>query len=110
MATEAPAHSLRKERTGIVISDRMQKTIVVRMAGLVQHKTYGRVLRRAVSFKVHDEQQEAHVGDTVRIVETRPLSKEKHWRLVAVLKRAPQQTLADVADPLAAESPETPAT
>ena len=93
-----------KVRIGIVTSDRMQKTIVVRIDRLDQHPAYGRVIRRAVSYKAHDEQQEAHVGDTVRIVETRPLSKDKHWRLVEILKRAPRQT-AEIADPLAADAP-----
>ena len=103
MATAAQP-TLRKVRIGIVTSDRMQKTIVVRMDRLGQHAAYGRVIHRAVSCKVHDEQQEAHVGDTVRIVETRPLSKEKCWRLVEVLKRAPQR-VAEVNDPLAPEAP-----
>ena len=108
MATSPPAAHQRKFRVGVVTSDRMQKTIVVRVDGLVQHAQYGRVLRRAASFKVHDEQQAAHVGDTVRIVETRPLSKEKRWRLIEILKRAPKQ-MAELHDPLlVAEPPETP--
>ena len=108
MATSAPT-PVRKFRTGVVTSDRMQKTIVVRIDRLVQHKEYGRVLRGAVSFKAHDEKQEAHVGDTVRIVETRPLSKEKRWRLVEILTRAPRRVTEDLVDPLAAEAPQ-PAT
>ena len=100
--TTAVQPALRKTRTGVVISDRMQKTIVVRISGLSRHATYGRVIGRAVSYKAHDEQQEAHMGDTVRIVETRPLSKDKHWRLVEILKRAPRQ-VAEVSDPLATE-------
>ena len=105
--TTAAQSTLRKVRTGIVTSDRMQKTIVVRMDRLGRHAEYGRVTRRSVSCKAHDEQQEARLGDTVRIVETRPLSKDKHWRLVEVLKRAPQR-VAEVNDPLAPEVPETP--
>ena len=101
-AAPAPVKPLRKVRTGTVVSNRMQKTIVVRFDRLDQHKTYGRVIGRAVSFKVHDERQEARVGDLVRVEETRPLSKEKRWRLIAVLQRASQQ-VAEVADPLSDE-------
>ena len=96
-----------KERVGTVTSDRMQKTIVVRVDGLTRHPKYGRVLGSARSFKAHDEQREAHVGDVVRIVETRPLSKDKRWRLVEILKRAPKQVV-ELNDPLAAEPPEAP--
>ena len=77
-----------KERVGIVVSDKMQKTVVVRVRRHARHKLYGKVLEKAKKFKVHDEKSEAHVGDTVRIVETRPLSKEKCWRLLQVVSRA----------------------
>ena len=78
----------RKERVGLVISNKMQKTIVVRTSRLVRHPQYGRVLQQASSFKVHDETNNAAIGDLVKIAETRPLSKEKRWRLVEILKRA----------------------
>lgn len=77
----------RKTRQGIVVSDKMDKTIVVRVDRLVKHKKYGRVLKRSNKFKVHDETEQANVGDKVRIVETRPLSKEKRWRLVEILSK-----------------------
>lgn len=77
----------RKVRLGTVVSNRMQKTIVVRVDRLVQHPKYQRVVRRATSFKVHDETNNAKIGDYVKIMETRPLSKDKRWRLVEVLRR-----------------------
>lgn len=76
----------RKIREGTVLSDRMNKTIVVRVDSLTKHKRYGRVIRRSAKFKVHDEQNQAKLGEKVRIMETRPLSKEKRWRLVEVIK------------------------
>jgi small subunit ribosomal protein S17 len=78
----------RKTRTGQVVSNKMQKTIVVRVVRRVRHRLYERVLRQATSFKVHDERNEAKVGDWVKIMETRPLSKDKRWRLVEILRRA----------------------
>ena len=77
---------LRKERMGIVVSDRMQKTIVVQVERVVRHPVYHRVIRLYTKFKAHDEKREAKVGDRVKIVETRPLSKEKRWRLLEILK------------------------
>ena len=77
----------RKQLVGVVVSDAMTKTIVVRISRLVRHPVYQRVIRRAKKFKVHDQDSLAHVGDEVRIEETRPLSKEKRWRLVEVLRR-----------------------
>ncbi|MBI3252729.1 MAG: 30S ribosomal protein S17 [Candidatus Omnitrophica bacterium] len=77
--------NLRKERTGIVVSDKMQKTIVVQVWRKAPHPDYGKVIEKAAKFKVHDEKNQAKVGDRVRIVETRPLSKDKRWRLVEVL-------------------------
>lgn len=76
----------RKQRIGVVVSDKMDKTIVVRVSRLVPHSTYHKVMMRATKFKVHDENKQAKLGDRVRIVETRPISKEKCWRLVEVLK------------------------
>ena len=77
----------RKQLVGVVVSDAMTKTIVVRVNRLVRHPVYQRVIRRAKKFKVHDPGSLAHVGDEVRIEETRPLSKEKRWRLVEILRR-----------------------
>jgi small subunit ribosomal protein S17 len=78
----------RKARTGVVISDAMDKTVVVRVSTQVRHALYGRSVRRSTKLKAHDENREAHVGDTVRLMETRPLSKTKRWRVVEVVERA----------------------
>ena len=78
----------RKTRAGIVVSDKMDKTIVVKIEELEQHKLYKKSVKKTVKFKAHDENNEAHVGDKVSIMETRPLSKEKHWRLVKILEKA----------------------
>ena len=78
----------RKIRVGRVVSDRMEKTIVVSIERLVKHPTYGRYVRRRAKFKVHDEKNECRVGDLVRFMETRPISKDKRWRCVEVLERA----------------------
>jgi len=80
------ARGHRKKRVGIVLSDRMNKTIVVRVERRVRHPIYGRVIRKWTKFKVHDERNSAKVGDKVRIVETRPLSREKRWRLLEIVK------------------------
>ena len=83
------ARHMRQEKVGVVTSARMQKTIVVKVTRLVQHRLYQRVVRVSKKFYAHDEQNEARPGDTVRIVETRPLSKTKRWRLAEVVdKRA----------------------
>lgn len=86
--TETVNRSRRKVRVGKVVSDKMNKTAVVAVTRLVRHARYGRYVKRTTKFKVHDEKNECHVGDTVRIAETRPLSKDKRWRLVEVTKRA----------------------
>ncbi|MBR1647125.1 MAG: 30S ribosomal protein S17 [Selenomonadaceae bacterium] len=78
----------RKTRLGKVVSDKMQKTIVVAIEELIQHKLYKKSVKRTVKFKAHDENNEAHVGDKVLIMETRPLSKEKRWRLVQIVEKA----------------------
>ena len=78
----------RKIRVGLVTSNKMKKTIVVRVARLVRHPTYDRVIKQASSFKVHDETNSAAIGDWVKIMETRPISRDKRWRLVEILKRA----------------------
>lgn len=78
----------RKSRVGVVVSDKMQKTIVVSIQELVQHKLYKKSVKRTVKFLAHDENNEAHIGDKVQIMETRPLSKLKRWRLVQILEKA----------------------
>ena len=87
--TETPAaRGNRKTRIGIVTSSKMDKTIVITITTLKQHPLYGRTLRRSTKFKAHDENNECGVGDTVEIMECRPLSKEKNWRLVRIVERA----------------------
>ena len=86
--TEATTRGRRKVRTGTVVSDVMDKTVVVRIASQIRHPLYGKIVRRSTRLKAHDESGQAHVGDLVRIVETRPLSKSKRWRVVEVLERA----------------------
>ncbi|MBV9851919.1 MAG: 30S ribosomal protein S17 [Armatimonadetes bacterium] len=78
----------RKTRIGVVSSDKMQKTVVVTVSTLVRHPIYGRTLRQSNKFKAHDENNDAHIGDTVEIMETRPLSKDKCWRVLRVVERA----------------------
>jgi small subunit ribosomal protein S17 len=78
----------RQERRGVVVSDAMDKTIVVKVEAVRSHQRYKKVIRRSVKFHAHDEQNQAKVGDLVRIVETRPLSKSKNWRLAEVLEAA----------------------
>jgi len=91
MATETAAAPVRHERqevTGVVTSAKMEKTIVVKVTRLVQHKLYRRVMRVSKKFYAHDEERKARQGDTVRIVETRPMSKLKRWRLAEVVMRS----------------------
>ena len=78
----------RKVRVGRVVSDRMEKTIVVSIERRVKHPQYGRYVRRRAKFKVHDEKNECRIGDVVRFMETRPLSKDKRWRFVELVERA----------------------
>ena len=78
----------RKSRTGLVVSDKMDKTVVVAIERRVPHPIYGKMITRTKRLKAHDEENSAKVGDTVRIVETRPLSKDKRWRLVEIVNRA----------------------
>lgn len=78
----------RKERVGLVVSDKADKTVTVAVETLVRHKRYKKRVRSTKKFMAHDEQNEAHIGDTVRIVETRPLSARKRWRLGSVISRA----------------------
>ena len=80
--------NLRKERTGIVVSDKMDKTIVVSVVAREKHPMYGKFMKKTKKFYAHDEKNDCHPGDKVRIMETRPLSKTKRWRLVEILERA----------------------
>jgi small subunit ribosomal protein S17 len=84
----AATRGRRKLRVGRVVSDRMDKTIVVSIERLVKHPTYGRYVRRRKKFKVHDEKNECRIGDVVRFMETRPMSKDKRWRFVEFVERA----------------------
>ncbi len=88
MTDEAVRSNPRKVREGLVVSARMDKTVVVSIERLVKHVAVGRYVRRRATFKVHDEKNECGIGDTVRVVETRPLSKEKRWRLVEIVEKA----------------------
>jgi len=78
----------RKVREGIVVSDKMDKTVVVSVEDRVKHALYGKVMRRSSRLKAHDEQNDAHTGDRVLVMETRPLSATKRWRVVEILERA----------------------
>jgi len=77
-----------KVRRGTVVSDKMDKTVVVRVERLTEHPRYKKVIRRAKKFKAHDETNQCHVGDLVEIVETRPLSKDKRWRVTEIVRKA----------------------
>ncbi|NLC58988.1 MAG: 30S ribosomal protein S17 [Armatimonadetes bacterium] len=87
-APKQTTRGLRKEREGLVVSDKMDKTVVVAVSRRVRHPLYGKTVTRTQKYKAHDEQNSARVGDRVRIMETRPLSKEKRWRVVEVVERA----------------------
>ncbi|MEI7832270.1 MAG: 30S ribosomal protein S17 [bacterium] len=78
----------RKVREGVVTSDKMDKTVVVKVSDLVQHPLYKRVMKRSTTFKAHDEENQCGIGDTVRIMETRPISKDKCWRVTEILEKA----------------------
>jgi small subunit ribosomal protein S17 len=84
----ASERAMRKIRTGTVISDRMDKTVVVRVQTLKEHPRYKKHVQQSTRFKAHDEQNQCKVGDRVRIMETRPLSHEKRWRVVAIVEKA----------------------
>ena len=94
------AEKNRKTRVGRVVSDKMEKTVVVAVRRTRTHPLYKKLMRRTTKFMAHDEQGEARIGDTVRIVESRPISKTKHWRVVEVLERkiqaAPVEEVAGV--------------
>ncbi len=80
--------NLRKTRIGKVVSDKMDKTIVVAIVDNVKHPIYKKIIKRTVKLKAHDEKNECKIGDTVEVMETRPLSKEKRWRLIEILEKA----------------------
>ena len=80
--------NLRKERIGVVTSDKMEKSIVVSVERKVKHPKFGKFVKKTTRFVAHDENNDCHVGDTVRIMETRPLSKSKNWRMVEIVERA----------------------
>ena len=80
--------NLRKTRIGKVVSDKMDKTITVAIEDHVKHPLYGKIVKKTVKFKAHDEKNECNIGDTVKNMETRPLSKDKRWRLVQIIEKA----------------------
>ena len=84
----AEARGMRKTRIGVVVSDKMDKTIVVEIRNRVKHPLYGKIMNRTIKLKAHDENNECGIGDTVRVMETRPLSKDKRWRLVEIIEKA----------------------
>jgi small subunit ribosomal protein S17 len=86
--TKAAERGRRKVRTGVVVSDKMDKTVLVRIDRQVTHSLYHKTVRRSSKLAAHDEQNEAHEGDTVRVMETRPVSKSKRWRVVEIVERA----------------------
>ena len=79
--------NLRKTRTGKVVSDKMEKTIVVAVEDHVRHPLYNKIVKRTYKLKAHDENNECNIGDTVKVMETRPLSKDKRWRLVEIVEK-----------------------
>ncbi len=87
---QAEGRGRRKTRVGEVVSDKMDKTVVVAVTRLVRHPLYGRFVKKTSKFKVHDENNECQTGDVVKIMETRPISKDKRWRLVEVTKKVTQ--------------------
>ena len=85
--------NLRKERIGIVTSDKMEKSIVVSVERKVKHPKYGKFVKKTTKFVAHDETNDCNIGDTVKIMETRPLSKSKNWRLVEIVERADRKSV-----------------
>jgi small subunit ribosomal protein S17 len=88
MTQAATERGRRKVRTGVVVSDKMDKTVLVRVDRQVRHALYGKTVRRSSKLAAHDEQNDAHTGDTVRVMEVRPLSKSKRWRVIEIVERA----------------------
>jgi small subunit ribosomal protein S17 len=85
---KATQRNLRKQRVGIVVSDKMEKSITVAVERRLRHPIYGKFVKKTKKFMVHDEKNECGIGDTVRIMETRPLSKNKRWRVVEIVEKA----------------------
>jgi len=85
---EEVARNSRKERVGVVVSNKMQKSIVIAVERRVKHPIYGKFTKKTTKFMAHDENQECNIGDTVKIMETRPLSANKRWRLVSIIEKA----------------------
>ena len=88
MAENEKKQARKQTKVGVVVSNKMTKTVVVKVERRVADRKYGKIVRAAAKFKAHDEKQECHIGDKVRIVETRPLSKTKHWRLAEIVEKA----------------------
>ncbi len=88
MSEQTNERARRKVRTGVVVSDAADKTVLVRIDRQVRHALYGKTVRRSSKLAAHDETNDAHVGDTVRVMETRPVSKTKRWRVVEIVERA----------------------
>ena len=84
----AAERNRRKSKVGVVVSDKMDKTVVVAIEDFVRHPLYGKAVKRTKRLKVHDENNECNIGDKIRIMETRPLSKDKRWRLVEIIEKA----------------------
>lgn len=84
----AEVRGIRKTRVGMVVSDKMDKTVVVEIRTRVRHPLYGKIMNRTTKLKAHDEKNECGVGDRVLVMETRPLSREKHWRVVEIIEKA----------------------
>jgi len=87
-ASMSEQRGLRKTRVGVVVSDKMDKTVVVEVKTRVRHPLYGKIMNQSTKLKVHDENNECGIGDTVSVMETRPLSKTKRWRLVEIVEKA----------------------
>jgi len=85
---ETQTRPSRKVREAFVVSDKMDKTVVVKVQDLVQHPLYKRIIKRTTTFKAHDELNSCHTGDKVRVMETRPLSKDKNWRVTEIIEKA----------------------
>jgi small subunit ribosomal protein S17 len=98
-AAATEARGKRRTEVGVVTSDKMNKTRRVEIPRLVKHARYGKYIKRRTICHVHDETNESHIGDTVEIMETRPISKSKHWRLVRIVTKAPAQAVHTAAPP-----------
>lgn len=99
-ATTADARKPRRTKVGTITSNKMQKTVVVAVELVTRHRLYGRTVRRTRHFKAHDENNDCQIGDTVVIAESRPISKEKHWRVQQILRRGTGEPI-EIADPTA---------